>query len=240
MRSGRWREARRRTPLRVVEEEIAALHEELGYTLRYARAMAAEEAYRAAAAVIDEQRRSLRRAARRMERSFAPPLAVRLAGMARAAATGLAAAVMVGSAAAAALRPAAPDVPDRAVRAVHEASRALERASDIADPVALARLFGDAQQTVLEVAATPPRDPAVTRSLIDFVRTQRRVLGRNPHIPDPIRARAEEVVETVSRLVPLPPTLDVSVDAGPRGPGSAIQGDGREAPPATPAAPPTP
>src|SRR5687768_3110699 len=96
---------RGRSPLHAVEETIAALHEELEFTTNFAHAMVREENYRAAAEVIDEQRRSLVRATDRIERAMRAPEIERSRMRARAALVGLAAVLALGSGAFAAFGP---------------------------------------------------------------------------------------------------------------------------------------
>ncbi|MFY9586574.1 MAG: hypothetical protein WAT66_03855, partial [Actinomycetota bacterium] len=83
----------RRSTFYALEETIASLHEELQFTLNYAHAMVRDKNYRAAAEVIEEQRRSLARASKRMEKTMAPEAPVRRQARVRAALVGVAAAM---------------------------------------------------------------------------------------------------------------------------------------------------
>ena len=125
----------------------------------------------------------------------------------RAALSGMAAALVIASGAFAGFGPSSqPQVRDTKVQAINLASEALSRAAEISDPDALQALFGGAQETVLEMAegGGVSADPTLRRSLLNFVRTQQQVLQRNPHIPDPIRERAEEVAKKVEEIVTEP------------------------------------
>ncbi len=205
--------ARRRSPLHAVEEAIAALHEEINFTLNFARAMVREQNYRAAADAIDQQRLSLLRASRSIERALSAPEVERRRLRARVTAIGLAATLVLASGAYAALGPMRePRAPDTKVEAIEQASEALTRASEISDPLELQAVMGGAQDTVLEVAqATPaaPTDPKVARSLLKFIRAQRSLLRRNPYIPAQVRERAQEVAETVEQIVVEAPVVPI-------------------------------
>src|SRR3989442_4235454 len=88
----------RRSTFYAVEETIAALNEELEFTLRYAQAMTRDENYQAAAEVIEEQRRSLSRASDRMHRAVAEPEVAHHRFRMRPALAGVAAALAIASA----------------------------------------------------------------------------------------------------------------------------------------------
>jgi hypothetical protein len=196
-----------------VEEAIAAFHEELEFSMNYAHAMVRDENYRAAAEVIEEQRRSLLRTSQTIERALARPEIERRRMRLRAAVSGLAAALLIGSGAFAAFGPGSqPPVRDTNVQAINLASESLSRADVISDPQALQELFGGAQETVLEVAqAAAPADPTLKQSLLNFVRTQANVLRRNPHIPDQIRERAANVAKTVEEIVTEEPVVELII-----------------------------
>jgi hypothetical protein len=195
-----------------VEEAIAAFHEELEFSMNYAHAMVRDENYRAAAEVIEEQRRSLVRTSQTIERALARPEIERRRMRLRAAVSGLAAALLIGSGAFAAFGPGAqPPVRDTKIQAVNLASESLSRADVISDPRALQELFGGAQETVLEAAQAAPADPTLKQSLLNFVRTQANVLRRNPHIPDQIRERAANVAKTVEEMVTDEPAVELII-----------------------------
>ena len=198
-----------RSPLRAVEEAIAALHEELAFSLNYAHAMVRDENYRAAAEVIEEQRRSLIRTSEALEEALRRPERDRNRHRVQAALAGLAAAVLVGSGAFAAWGPQAPPSSGR-VQAIQQASEALSRASAISDPQALTTLVGAAQDAVLTVAETASADPAVKRSLLEFVQKQTEVLQQNNHIPALIRAKAEVVENKIKDVVEVPASTTTS------------------------------
>jgi hypothetical protein len=206
---------RGQSPLHAVEEAIAAFHEELEFSMNYAHAMVRDENYRAAAEVIEEQRRSLVRTSQTIERALARPEIERRRMRLRAAVSGLAAALLIGSGAFAAFGPGAqPPVRDTKIQAVDLASESLSRADVISDPQALQELFGGAQETVLEAAhaaQAAPADPTLKQSLLNFVRTQDNVLRRNPHIPDQIRERAADVAKTVEEIVTDEPVVELII-----------------------------
>src|SRR5881296_2330645 len=88
---------RGRSPLHAVEETIAALHEEMTYSLNFANAMVREANYRPAAAIIDEQRLSLIHASEAIGDALRRPEVARTRSRVSAALAGLAAAVLLGS-----------------------------------------------------------------------------------------------------------------------------------------------
>ena len=196
---------RRQPPLRDVEEAIAAFHEELEFSMNYAHAMVRDENYRAVAEVIEEQRRSLRQTSERIHRALALPMVERRRMRVRAVLSGVAAVLVIASGAIAGFGPSPqPQLRDTKIQAINLASEALTRAAEISDPDALQVLFGGAQETVLQVAESAPGDPTLRSSLLNFVRTQEQVLRRNPHIPEAIRERAEEVATKVEEIVTEP------------------------------------
>ncbi len=192
----------RRGSFYALEETIAALHEELQFTLNYAQAMVRDRNYRAAAEVIEEQRRSLVVATRRIERAVAPEAPVRRQARVRAALVGVAAAMALASGAFAAFGPASSKAPATATRiqAIEEASQALHAATDITDPQTLQLIVGDAQETILAVANLNSADPAVKLSLLESVRRLQTVL-QNPNVPQKVREQAERVAEAVQKIV---------------------------------------
>jgi hypothetical protein len=203
---------REQSPLRAVEEAIAAFHEELEFSMNYAHAMVRDENYRAAAEVIEEQRRSLLRTSQTIERALARPEIERRRMRLRAAVSGLAAALLIGSGAFAAFAPGSPQRPrDTKIQAINHASESLSRADVISDPQALQELFGGAQETVLEAAQAAPADPTLKQSLLNFVHTQANVLRRNPHIPDQIKERAADVAKTIEEIVTEEPVVEVII-----------------------------
>jgi hypothetical protein len=193
---------RGRSPLHAVEEAIAALHEEMTYSLNFAHAMVRDENYRAAAEVIEEQRRSLIRTSEAIETALRTPEIARTRMRLQAALAGVAAAVMIGSAAFAGWGPATSPTRETRIEAIQRASAALSQATGISDPTTLQAIVGEAQDTILAIAGgNAAADPGVKSSLLDFVRKQAKVL-QNPNIPAPIRQRAAEVIESVQKIVP--------------------------------------
>src|SRR2546428_70901 len=108
MQMGRLIPLRRgRSPIYAVKETVAALNEELEFTLNYAEALTRDNNHRAAAEVIEEQRRSLARATERMQQAILEPAAARNRSRVRVALAGIAAALAIASSAFAAFAPAA-------------------------------------------------------------------------------------------------------------------------------------
>ncbi len=194
----------RRAALYALEETIASLHEELQFTLNYAHAMVRDRNYRAAAEVIEEQRRSLARAGKRMERAMAPEAPVRSRPRVRAALVGVAAALALASGAFAAFgppsyRPTAPTA--RGIEAVQRASDRLNAAWTLSDPVKLQQIVGDAKETILDaVASLTPSDRAVRLTLLESVRSLQKVL-ENPNVPASVREQAKKAAEQVQEIV---------------------------------------
>src|SRR5437867_5517670 len=161
----------RRLTFYALEETIASLHEELLFTLNYAHAMVRERNYDAAVEVIEEQRRSLVRATRRMEQAAAPEPAARRQTRIRVALAAAAATLALASGAFAAFGPATHSrvTAERNIRTIQEASQALSAAQTISDPVTLQQIVGDAQDKILAVAQAQSADPALKASLLESV-----------------------------------------------------------------------
>jgi hypothetical protein len=192
----------RRSTFYVIEETIAALHEELQFTLNYAQAMVRDREYRAAAEVIDEQRRSLVRAAKRMEEAVAPGAPIRRQPRMRVALAGAAATLALASGAFAAFGPGPDrDAPNTRIQAVEEASDALTAARGISDPLALQAIVGDAQATILRAAHAASTDPALQQSLLESVANLQTVIRNNRHVPAKVREQARKVAEQVQEIV---------------------------------------
>lgn len=193
----------RRSTFYVLEETIAALHEELQFTLNYAQAMVRDKEYRAAAEVIDEQRRSLVRAAKRMEEAVAPEVPVRRQARMRVALAGAAATLALASGAFAAFGPSPQrQAPNTKIQAIEEASEALTAARGISDPLALQNIVTDAQATILLVAQTASAgDPALQQSLLESLANLQTVIRNNRHVPDAVREKARKVAEQVQEIV---------------------------------------
>lgn len=201
----------RSSPLHEVEETIAALHEELEFTLNFAHAMVVDENYHSAAGAIDEQRRSLAKASLKMEQALRKPEVERAKVRARVALAGVAATLALASGAFAAFGP-----PGRAparetqMQAIEQASAALTKAAEITDPAQLQAIVVSAQQTILEAAQLAPTDPAFTQTLLDSVEKLQTVIRANPNLPAPVRERAQEVAaevtETLEQVAEVPVT----------------------------------
>jgi hypothetical protein len=187
----------RRGSLYALEETIASLHEELQFTLNYAQAMVRDRNYRAAAEVIEEQRRSLVVASKRIERAIAPEPPVRRQARVRATLVGVAAAMALASGAFAAFGPAqhAPGTRSK-IQALEDASQALSAATEIPDPQTLQLIVSDANEKIMAVASLNSTDPAVKLSLLESVRRLQDVL-QNPNVPQRVREQAERTVEDI-------------------------------------------
>jgi hypothetical protein len=189
-----------RSPLHAVEETIAALHEELEFTTNFAHAMVREENYRAAAEVIDDQRRSLVRASDRIEAALRAPAIERSKMRARAALVGLAATLALASGAFAAFGPASTAPTQAKIDAIQDFSDALEHAVAISDPIALSAIVAPEQERILAAAQTAASDPEVKATLLESFQKLQQVIG-NPNLPAPVRERAKQVAETVTQIV---------------------------------------
>lgn len=202
---------RGRSPLHAVEETIAALYEELEFTTNFAHAMVREENYRAAAEVIEEQRRSLVRASDRIERSLRAPEIERTKMRTRAALAGLAAVLALGSGAFAAFGPGSTPPTQAKIDAIQDFSDALERAVAVSDLVALRAIVAPKQERILAAAGSVASDPEVKATLLDSVRQLQQVI-RNPNLPGAVRERAKQVAETVQQIVVSAPEAPETVE----------------------------
>src|SRR3989441_7123441 len=194
---------RKSSPIYAVKENVAALAEELEFTLNYAEALTREKHYHAVAEVIEEQRRSLARASKRMERAVSEPEGGNRARV-RVALAGVAAALAIASSAFAAFGPTSQSRPttgrNTKIEAVDRATAALAKATGISDPVTLQAIVVNAQETILEVAQSGPSDPGLKRSLLDSVLNLQRVI-HNPNVPAKVREQAKRVAEQVQKIV---------------------------------------
>jgi hypothetical protein len=207
---GRFKRPRqRRSNLYAVKETVAALNEELEFTLRYAHAMTRDENYQAAAEVIAEQRRSLARASQRMHdavRGVEPARKMRV----RAAIAGVAATVAIASGAIASLGGGTVQTETNpGIRAIQEATAALTEPAAVADPVAFQALALRAQDTIIQIALRSPSDPALHQSILDSVESLKDVV-RNPNLPAKVREQAQKVADKVEEVVVLVPVVPES------------------------------
>ncbi len=207
-----------RSPLHAVEETIAALYEELELTTNFAHAMVREENYRAAAQVIDEQRLSLVRASDRIENALRAPEIERTRLRTRAALTGLAAVLALGSGAFAAFGPGSTPPAQAKIDAIQDFSEALEAAVAVSDPIALSAIVAPDQERILAAAQSAASDPEVKATLMDSVKKLQQVIG-NEELPAPLRERAKQFAETVQQIVapavpaaPIEPEADSEAD----------------------------
>jgi hypothetical protein len=222
---------RRRSPLYAVKETVAALNEELEFTLNYAQALTRDQSYHAAAEVIEEQRRSLALATERMEQAVMAPAAAQTRSRVRVALAGIAAAVAIASSAFASFGTAAhkPAPQNPRIEAIHQATAALASTTTISDPATLQAIVFDAQQTILEAARAVPSDPNLKQSLLDSVEKLRAV-ARNPNVPARVRQQAKKAAEAVKKIVVEVPDSSASSSSSSAEPSSTE----------TPAAPATP
>jgi len=192
----------RRSNLYAVKETVAALNEELEFTLNYAHAMTRGEHYHAAAEVIEEQRRSLAVASERMHEAAAAPQAGRSRVRVRAALAGVAAAMAIASGAFASLGGTTTPRPQAnpRIQAIQQATAALSHTSAISDPLALQSIVVQAQNTILGIAQAAPSDPAIKRSLLDSIEKLKTAVG-NPNVPAKVREQAKRVAERVEKIV---------------------------------------
>jgi len=191
------------SPLHAVEETIAALHEELEFTLNFAHSMVRDENYHSAVEVIEEQRRSLADASLKIERALQKPERDRAKFRMRVALAGVAATLALASGAFAAFGPSGPKPAQRTrLEAIQEANEALSKANQISDPVQLQALVVSAQDSILAAAQVGrTNDPTVTRTLLESVAKLQRVIQRNPQLPQQVRQRAQDVADTVQQIV---------------------------------------
>ena len=193
---------RRRSTLYAVKETIAALSEELEFTLNYAEALSRDRQYRAVSEVIEEQRCSLVRATERMEEAVVAPQVARRHARIRVALAGVAAALAIASSAFAAFGPAAHStVQNQRIEAINQASAALARANGISDPATLQAVIVSAQETILAVAQSAPTDPRLRNPLLASLANLQRFIQRNPNVPARVREQAKKVAETVQQIV---------------------------------------
>lgn len=190
----------RRSSLYAVKETVAALNEELEFTLNYAHAMTKERNYRAAAEVIEEQRSSLARAARRMENVVVEPERSRSRLRVRAAMVGVAATFAIASGAVAGFNSARAPAENPRIQAMQQAKAALNSSAAISDPDMLQAIVIDAQQTILDAALAAPSDPTVKAPLLETIANLRQAI-KNPNVPARVREQAKQVAEQVQQIV---------------------------------------
>jgi len=191
----------RRSKLYAVEETIAALNEELEFTLNYAHAMSRQENYQAAAEVIEEQRRSLVRASDRMQEAVAAPEVAHSRFRVRATLAGVAATLAIASGAFASMGSSNHQPAENPrIKLVQQATEALNQSTALSDPVTLQAIVINAQNTILTVAQASTTDPTMRQSLLDSV-AQLKSAARNPNVPASVRAQAKKVAEKVEKLV---------------------------------------
>ncbi|MGH2794494.1 MAG: hypothetical protein ACRDKG_09325 [Actinomycetota bacterium] len=195
-----------------MEETIAALHEELEFTTNFAHAMVREENYRAAAQVIDEQRKSLVRATDRIEKAMRAPEIERSKMRARAALVGLAATLALGSGAFAAFGPGSTPPTQAKIEAIQDFSDALDAAVAVSDPIALSAIVAPEQERILAAAQSAASNPEVKATLLASVEKLQQVIS-NPNLPARVRARAQEVVETVQQIVVSAPEVEAPIES---------------------------
>lgn len=222
--------------MHAVEETIAALHEELEFTTNFAHAMVREENYRAAAEVIDEQRRSLVRATDRIERAMRAPEIERSRMRARAALAGLAAVLALGSGAFAAFGPGSKPPTQAKIDAIQDFSEALEQAVAVSDPIALSAIVAPDQERILAAAGSAASDPEVKATLLDSVKKLQEVIS-NPNLPGAVRDRAQQVVDTVQQIVVSAPEAPESVESEADTPDETADETADETPSSAPSAP---
>jgi hypothetical protein len=207
----------RRSKLYAVEETIAALNEELEFTLNYAHAMSRQENFQAAAEVIEEQRRSLARASDRMHEAVAAPEVAHNRFRVRAALAGVAATLAIASGAFASFGGSTHQPAENPrIQAIQRATEALNQSIALSDPATLQAIVIDAQNTILtaaQAAQASPSDPAMRQSLLASVE-QLKSAARNPNVPAKIREQAKKVAEKVEKIVvETPPAPESSGEA---------------------------
>jgi hypothetical protein len=211
---GRFKRPRhRRSTLYAVKETVAALNEELEFTLKYAHAMTRDENYQAAVEVIAEQQRSLARASKRMREAVVEPDADRGRFRVRAALAGVAATVAIASGAIAGHGGGTlHSEKNPGIRAIRQATAALTEATAISDPVAFQALALQAQERIIGIAIRSPSDPALQLSLLDSVEELREV-ARNPNVSAKVREQAKKVADKVEEAVVLVPEAPEAPEA---------------------------
>lgn len=203
---GRFKRPRhRRSSLYAVKETVAALNEELEFTLKYAHAMTRDENYQAAVEVIAEQRRSLARASKRMHDAIGGVESARSRFRVRAALAGVAATVAIASGAIASMGGGAIQTETNpGIRAIRQATASLTEQTAITDPVAFQAIALRAQDTIIRIALHSPSDPELKQSLLDSVARLKNMV-RNPNLPTRVREQAKKVAENVEKVVVLVP-----------------------------------
>ena len=193
---------RRRSPLYAVKETVAALNEELEFTLNYAEALSRGSDFRAAAEVIEEQRRSLQRASDQMHEAMMEPARQRTRSRVSVAIAGVAAAVAIASSAVAAFGPHAQPTAEQNPRvvAITQATASLAQTTTISDPATLQAIVIDAQQKILAAAEGAPADPNLRAPLLDSL-AKLRAIARDTSLPAKVRAQAKRAAETVKKIV---------------------------------------
>ena len=202
---------RRRSPMYAVKETVAALNEELEFTLNYAEALSRDNELRAAAEVIEEQRRALQRASEQMQLAIREPARKRTRSRVTVAIAGVAAAVAIASSAVAAFGPRAhqPAAENPRVAAITQATAALAQTTTISDPATLQAIVLDAGQKIIAAAEAAAADPNLRAPLLDSIE-KLRAIARDPNVPARVRAQAKRAAETVKSIVVAVPQTDSS------------------------------
>lgn len=198
MTRGTGERRRQRTAVRAAKEAIAQLSEELAFSVAYVQLLVEEGYEDAALAVIDEQQRSLDETTRRL----ANALAARSRRRMRVAIAGVAAAMMVGSSALAALGPwRSPETPATSLGRAGQRLRTAV-AAETPDPASLGDAVEEVRARVLDLVPADAGDPEVQRALTDI---QDDLAG--VRVPDgsDLERQAEEITAAIERVVePLP------------------------------------
>lgn len=198
---GRILRFRRRGHIPEFEEALARLTEELTLTQNYADIMIRTGHYKAAAAVVDEQRARLAAAQESMLGALRPRR------RSHAAIAGLAAVMLVGSASFAALSSRAPDADASSPPVVLERVEAqLEEAAGETDEKRANTIVAEALADLISIGPEMSQDPEIQRQVESMLRKQLDRLTQRPSTQSLINQIQEAVKKVKAEIKDPSPT----------------------------------
>lgn len=216
---GRILRFRRRGQIPEFEEALAHLTEELTLTQSYADLMIRSGHYKAAAAVVDEQRARLAGAQEAMLTALRPRR------RSHAAIAGLAAVMLVGSASFAALSSRNAEDPTSTPVVLERVEAQLEEAATESDQARANTIVAEALAELISIGPEMSQDPEIQRQVESMLRKQIDRLTQRPSTQSLI-AQIAEAAKKVKAEIKDPPSPEPQPEPKP------------ESQPAPPAAPP--
>ena len=165
---------RRRGQIPEFEESLAHLSEEITLTQSYADLMIREGHFRAAAAVIDEQRERLTAAQETMLAALRPRRRTHVA------IAGLAAVMLVGSASFAALSSRGTDPSTSTPVVIDRVQAQLEEAASVTDQARANTIVAEALKDLISIGPEMSQDPEIQQQVESMLRKQLDRLNQRP------------------------------------------------------------